>query len=415
MEPDRAEIRPPGTPLSLAYLATYYPKITHRFIQREIRALEDCGVRIQRFATRPSPDSVPERGQEEELGRTRVLLNEGVVGMLASLMWAAATRPRGFLRAVALAAGAGWRSDRGLLVHFAYLAEASVLLRCFEKENVDHLHAHFATNTASIAMLCHAMGGPPYSFTAHGPDDFDRARQLGLEQKIARARFVLSVSYFGRSQLLRWCKYQDWSKIAVLSPGVDSAFLLPAVPVPAAPRLICVGRLHEQKGQLLLIEAVRQLKAEGVPCELVLVGEGPMRPEIERRIAEFHLQDCITLAGASPTDEMIALIQSSRALVLPSLAENLPAVILEAFALGRPVIATYIGGIPEVVEAGVSGWLAPAGRVECLVNAMREALSAPVSRLQEMGLKGSARVRSGHRSEVFAQRLLAMLRNVGEN
>jgi glycosyltransferase involved in cell wall biosynthesis len=399
---------------SVAYLVNYYPKTSHRFIWREITSLEDCGVRVERFATRPSADTVPDPEYQLEFARTRVLLSQGAPRLLASVAWAAATRPQLFLQAARTAIGAGWRSDRGLIAHLAYLAEAALLLRWLVRRPVDHLHAHFATNTASIAMLCRMLGGPPYSFTAHGPDDFDRAHLLGLEQKIARAKVVFSVSSFGRSQLLRWCSHPHWSKVHVMPPGVDATFLLAPTPIPAAPRFVCVGRLHEQKGQLLLIEAVGQLKAEGVRCELVLIGDGPMRSEIEHRIHDLQLQDCITLSGAASTAAMIGIIQSSRALVLPSFAENLPSVIMEVFALARPVIATYVGGIPELVEPGISGWLVPAGNLDALVDAMRQVLAAPVSRLEEMGLHGAQRVRSENRFEMTASRLLAKFRNADD-
>ena len=400
-----------GRPFSVAYLAAYYPKTSHRFIWREIVGLEACGVRVERFATRPSPDTPPDSHHHAELQKTKVLLDEGVLRLAAALAWAAATRPGRFFDALGTSLRAAWRSSRGFLAHLAYLAEACALLRCLARRPVDHLHAHFANNTASIAMLCRMMGGPSYSFTAHGPDDFDYAPLLGLEEKIARAKAVFSVSHFGRGQLLRWCQYRDWPKVHVLDPGLDPAFLLPPAPVPATRRLVCVGRLHEQKGQSILLDAVHRLRADGVSCEVVLIGDGPMRAEIEQRIHDLRMGDCITLAGAASTDAMIELIQSSRALVLPSLAENFPSVILEAFALVRPVIATYVGGIPELVQPGVSGWLVPAGDIDSLARAMRDALDAPVSRLEEMGSEGHRRVIGRHMPEMLARQLLSKFRN----
>jgi colanic acid/amylovoran biosynthesis glycosyltransferase len=404
----------PDQPFSVAYLAAYYPKTSHRFIWREIVGLEARGVRIERFATRPSPDTPPDSDHHAELKKTKVLLDEGVLRLAAAMVWAAVTRPRRFLDAWRTAMSAAWRSDRGFLAHVAYVAEASALLRCLTRRPVDHLHAHFANNTASIAMLCRIMGGPSYSFTAHGPDDFDRAPLLGLEEKIARAKVVFSVSYFGRGQLLRWCKYRDWSKVHVLDPGVDHAFFLPPTPVPSSRRLVCVGRLHEQKGQSILLDTVHRLRGDGVACEVILIGDGPMRAEIEQRIRDLQMDDCISLAGAASTDVMIGLIQSARALVLPSLAENFPSVILEVFALARPVIATYVGGIAELVHPGVSGWLVPAGDIDSLADAIRDALDTPVSRLQEMGWEGYRRVISRHKPEMFAQQLLSKFRNADE-
>ena len=400
---------------SVAYLATHYPKTSHRFIWREIATLEACGVRIERFATRPSPDRPPDADHQAEFQKTKVLLDEGALRLAAMLAWVAVTRPRRFLQAWLCAMRAARRSDRGLLTHVAYLAEAAVLLRCFIARPVDHLHAHFAANTASIAMLCRLLGGPSYSFTAHGPDDFDRAHLLGLEEKIACAKVVFSVSYYGRSQLLRWCRYRDWPKVHVLAPGLDQSFLLPPMTVPEDRRLVCVGRLHEQKGQSILLDAIHQLRTNGVQCEVVLIGDGPMRAEIEQRIRDLQLADCVRLAGAASTELMIGLIRSSRALVLPSLAENFPSVIMEAFSLGRPVIATYVGGIPELVKPGVSGWLVPAGDVASLADAVREALDAPVSRLEEMGREGNRRVTSRHLPQMLANELLTQFRNADSN
>jgi colanic acid/amylovoran biosynthesis glycosyltransferase len=393
--------------LCVAYLVNQYPKISHTFIRREIDALEKCGVRAERFSLRPAREQFVDPADRIELQRTRAILQAGPITFASSCAAAFFTRPARFVQALGLALRLGRRSDRGVFVHLAYLAEACVLLRWLAWRQVDHVHAHFATNPAAVAMLCHILGGPPYSFTAHGPDDFDRARMLGLNEKIARARFVMTVSNYGRSQLYRWCRHGDWSKIHVSHPGVDDGFLeVPAAPVPVAPQLVCVGRLDEQKGQLLLLEAVRGLIADEVPCRLVLVGDGPLRGRIETAIAQFGLSDHVVVTGAVPTSELRTHIQSSRALVLASFAENLPSVILEAFALHRPVIATFIGGIPEVVEAGVNGWLAPAGSVEHLQAAMREALHASVETLEWMGRNGAIRASQQFRSEDAARQLL---------
>ena len=402
--------------LCVAYLVNQYPKVSHTFIRREIEALEARGARVERFSLRRCADVLVDETDLSELKRTRIVLQEGALRLGAGLLRACLTRPLRFAQALWLALRIGWNSDRGLFPHLAYLAEACILLGWFRQKGVQHLHAHFATNPAAVAMLCHVLGGPSYSFTAHGPDDFDRARSLALDEKIARARFVLSVSSYGRSQLLRWCHHTYWSKIHVLHPGMDDSFLLhPPTPIPSEPRLVCVGRLDEQKGQLLLLDAVRQLISAGGRCELVLVGGGPLRAEIESRISQLRLQDHVVLAGSVTSAELRRQIQNARAVVLPSLAENLPSVIMEAFALHRPVIATFIGGIPELVEPGVCGWLVPAGSVDALQAAMREVLDAPVDILEQMGREGARRVHDQYRSADAAGRLLRMFQTIGES
>ena len=157
---------------------------------------------------------------------------------------------------------AGWGSERGLFRNLAYLAEACVLLRWLAELEIEHVHTHYGTNSAMVAMLCRMMGGPPYSFTMHGPEEFDSPRSLGLREKIRQAAFVVAISEFTRSQLYRWADYADWSKIHVIRVGVSPMFLEhgPA-PIPAAPRLVSIGRIAEQKGQAILLQAAARVRA----------------------------------------------------------------------------------------------------------------------------------------------------------
>lgn len=394
--------------LTVAYLINQYPKVSHSFIRREIAAIERCGVRVIRFSIRRSRDDFADEVDRSELRNTRAILDIGVLGMTVRFIAICLSRPFRFAQALVTALCLGWHSDRGLLRHLAYLGEACVLLDWLP-EDVTHVHAHFATNSTMVAMLCHILGGPPYTFTAHGPDDFDRARVIGLNEKIVRARSVLTVSSFGKGQLYRWCEPSQWHKIHVLHPGLDDSFLLqPALPVPSIPRLVCIGRLAPDKGQLLLIAAVAELIAEGVPCELVLIGDGPMRAEIRARIEQLELGNRISVAGPLSSDELRRQIHQSRVVVVPSLAENLPSVILEAFALSRPVIATCVGGIAELVQPGVCGWLIPAGSVEALKKAIHEALEATPEVLGNMGRGGMLRVNERYRADDAAQRLRAL-------
>lgn len=185
-------------PLRVCYLVNQYPKISHAFIRREILAVEACGVYINRISIRPCPDALVDPGNLAELKRTRVILDEGIFRLVTALALVAFQRPGSLWQALLLAMRLGRRSDRGLWRHLAYLAEACVLWRWLTVAPVDHVHAHFATNSAAVAMLCRELGGPPYSFSVHGPEEFERAPWLGLEEKIGRAAFVRTVSAYGR-------------------------------------------------------------------------------------------------------------------------------------------------------------------------------------------------------------------------
>ena len=211
-------------------------------------------------------------------------------------------------------------------------------------------------------MLVHELGGPRWSFTVHGPEEFDKAPLIGLAEKIRRCTFVVAISSYGRSQLYRIVEQQHWPKVHVVHCGLEPDFLAaPATPVPATPRLVCVGRLCEQKGQLLLIEAAGRLAARGVAFELVLAGDGELRDEIEALIRKNNLTSRVRITGWISSNDVSDEILAARALVLPSFAEGLPVVIMEAMALSRPVISTFVAGIPELVRPGnTAGWCRPA-------------------------------------------------------
>jgi glycosyltransferase involved in cell wall biosynthesis len=397
--------------LRVAYLVNQYPRTSHSFIRREIHALEAQGVEVLRYSLRPLDEPLASAEDRAEVPRTRAVLGVGPAGLLGAVVAVAARRPRAFLRASGVAVRLGLRSDRGVARHLAYLAEACVLARWVRAQGAEHVHAHFGTNSATVALLCRRLGGPAFSFTVHGPEEFDRPEALALGEKVEAAAFAVTISSFGRSQLCRWVRYADWPKLQVVRCGVGSDLLhAPATPVPAAPRLVCVARLSEQKGHLILIEAAARLAAEGVAFELVLAGDGPMRPVVAEAIARHGLQGRVTITGWMSGGEVREAILGARALVLPSFAEGLPVVIMEALALGRPVVTTAIAGIPELVEPGVSGWLVPAGSVEALAAAMRAALEAAPEALAALGRAGAARVAREHDAACEAAKLRALFR-----
>ncbi len=403
-------------PLTIAYLINQYPKVSHSFIRREIASLETHGIKIQRYAIRSCSTELVDEADKLELEKTKVVLEIPRIGLLIALIYASIIRPIRFLQALWLSIKLSRHSERGLLYHLIYLAEACVLLGWWKNAGIDHVHAHFGTNSTTVVMLCRALGGPPYSFTIHGPEEFDSVKPLSLVEKVERAAFVVTVSSFGKSQLYRWCPQQQWSKIHVVHCGVDDKFLtLAPTPIPTEPRLVCIGRLGEAKGHLLLVEAASQLVSKGQQLQLVLVGDGPLRSEIENAIAQLGLQDSVKIFGWASNAEVRQQILAARAMVLPTFAEGLPVVIMEALALSRPVISTYIAGIPELVEPGISGWLVPPGSVETLVVAMQEALQLPMEKLEQMGIEGRKRVLQQHNATIEAGHLAALFRSSIEN
>lgn len=403
------EAAPAAAPLRVAYLVNQYPLLSHSFIRREIRALEAEGLAVLRIAVRPPAGALANPADREELERTRALLGAGAASLAGAVLRALAARPRAALSALGAALAAGLRARHGALRHLAYFAEACLLREWLASWGAAHLHAHFGTNPAMVALLCRRLGGPPYSFTVHGPEEFDAPLSFSLPAKIREAAFVVAVSEFGRGQLARWCTDADRTKLRVVRCGVDASLLeKEPTPIFAGARLVSVGRLSEQKGQWILVDAAARLAADGLPVDVAIVGEGPLRGELEARIARLGLGERVRLLGALPEQEVAEQMRAARAVVLPSLAEGLPVVIMEAFALGRPVVSTWIAGIPELVEPGTSGWLVPAGSVDALADALREVLRAPERALEAMGRAGAARVARAHDARQEARTLAAL-------
>lgn len=392
--------------MKVAYLTNQYPSVSHTFIRREIAALEDKGVDIARFSIRPPPTKLVDPDDIAEQSRTTVLLARGIPKLAFTAAWTAIRHPIRFAKAFAMTVRMGLRSERGLLRNLAYLMTACTTLALFRREQCGHVHVHFGTNPAAVAMLCRILGGPPYSFTAHGPEEFDRPWPLSLTEKIEASSFVAGVSSFGRSQLYRQCGHEHWPKVEIVRCGVDRSYVETEVtPIGDSRRLVCVGRLCEQKGQLLLMQAAAKLRDLGESFELVLVGDGDMRPEVESLIRHHNLAEMVTITGWASGEEVRDYLVGARAMVLPSFAEGLPVVIMEALALGRPVVSTYIAGIPELVVPGESGWLVPAGSVDDLVEAMREVLQAPSAKLEDLGREGRRRVLAAHDAAISTRPL----------
>ena len=375
--------------MKIAYLVNIYPKTSHSFIRREILALESLGIPVYRFTLRVRESEIVDKIDRQELAKTRIILQSGALTLLGFLLKSVLFSPVHFLRALRLTCQVGKRSERGLLLNLIYLVEACSLKHWLAADKIDHLHVHFGTNSTTVAMLCEVLGGPGYSFTVHGPEEFDKVVAIALPEKIKRARFVVAISSYGRSQLYRWCDYQQWTKIHIIHCGLDQSLLeTPPTPLPESPNLVCVGRLSEQKGQVLLLQAVAILIQQGIDLRLTLVGDGDLRPAIETAIAELKLQDYVEITGWATEQEVKAQINAAKAMILPSFAEGLPVVLMESLALGRPVISTYIAGIPELIKPGVSGWLVPAGDIDALVEALQFLLQTPLPILTQMGNDG---------------------------
>ena len=392
--------------MKIAYLMNQHPYASCTFIRREITALEAQNVVIHRFSIRYPELEITDQGDHQEVGKTTYIIDQGKLSLVLNFLTLLLTRPVRWLKTLQLSLKISRASDRSLAVHLFYLIEACTLLKFLERLQIDHVHCHFATNPTTVAMLSQSLGGPQYSFTVHGPHEFDKPEVISLQEKIQRATFVAAISSFTKSQLFRWCSYKHWSKIHIVHCGVDNLFLSqPYTPLPEATRFVCVGRISEQKGHLILVEAISQLAIEERQFKVVFVGDGPLREKVESIAEHLGLQEHIEITGWATNEQVQQSILNAQVMVVPSFAEGLPVVVMEALALGRPVLATYIAGMAELVEPGLSGWLVPAGSAEYLANAMRTVMDSPMDALTSMGKTGSLRVAQNHNVDIEAAKL----------
>lgn len=398
--------------MRVGYIVSEYPKVSHTFIRREIAEVEACGVAVERLSIRHGGDVVDPLDRLES-SRTTVLLSGGGRKLLTAALECFFRSPSRTLKTFWLACRMGWRAERPLPVHWVYFLEAAAVADLVRRRSIDHLHAHFGSNPAEVAMLAAQLSGITYSFTAHGTVETDNARAIGLPAKIERAAFVVAVSDYGRAQMMRWIPSDQWNRIHVVRCGLGADYLkAEAGPVQADAGFLSIGRLSEEKGHICLLHAFASLLRSGARSNLVLAGDGPLRPTIEALCRELGIADRVRITGWVSGEQVRQLLLESKALVLPSFAEGLPVVLMEALALGRPVVASWVAGIPELVTAGVSGWLVPPGNEQALCRALLSCIDTAPDQLAQMGKAGQSTVRERHDARIEGARLAHLFRSV---
>jgi glycosyltransferase involved in cell wall biosynthesis len=392
--------------MALAYLMNTYPITSTTFVRREIHAHEAAGVPVTRFAIRDWAEVPVDPRDRAEVARTTYILKQGVLPLAARTIKEAVTNPIGLARALKTMLHLTSRPGSAGLRNVAYLIEAVFLKQEAKAKGIHHVHAHFSTNSAAVALLSRRLGGPSYSFTVHGPDEFDDPVGNGLLAKVTHAAFVAAITDYARDVILAATGNKNAAKVHVVRCGIDlDEFDL--TPPPKNTRIVCVGRLCPAKAQALLVEAIAPLIAGHPDLELVFIGDGEDRAKIEKRVADLGLEKHVSLAGWGTGEDVRAAIQSARIFALPSFAEGLPIVLMESLAIGRAVITTQINGIPELVDSDC-GWIIKAGDVPALQDAVSQALSTDSKTLAALGKTGRKRVIEAHDQTRNAAQLRAL-------
>lgn len=393
--------------MRIAYLVSKYPAVSHTFIIREVAALRERGVEVGTFSVRrPTSSDVLGREATAEAARTRWLLwaRPGAYG--AALVWTLG-RPVRLLRTLGKAVGGRGMSLRQRIQGGCYFAEAVLLAYWLAEGGYEHLHCHFGNSGAHTGLLAAELAGVPFSMTCHGSELLEPERhRLGL--KVRQAAFVACVSHYGRAQLMRVCPPEAWPRLHVIRCGVPCSDLSrQGTERPAGFAVLCVGRLSPEKGHLILLEALARVRARGCPAECVLVGDGPMRPVIERRVFQLGLEDAVRLVGSRPADRVREMYRSVNLVVLASFSEGVPVVLMEAMAAGCPVVATQVGGVPELIRDRLTGRLVAPGDAEALAEAVQWMLEHPVQ-ARQMARRARRAVEGEFCQSASASRLAAL-------
>ena len=368
----------PAAPL--LYLVSRYPQVSQTFIRREVDALRVAGLDVRTASLHPTPeDEVLGAADEAAAAETLVVLRPSRPLLVRAAVRSLLELPvllRALLTTVRTARGLRARAWQAM-----YLAEAVLLREACIALGVRHVHVHFTNNAADAARLAVRLtrasrsrrGPATYSMTVHGPTEFYDVRHFDVVRKVREAAYVVCISDFARSQLMAHSPVADWAKLHVVRCGVAVDEYAPAVPG-RPPSILCVGRLVPEKGQPLLVEALAGLRDQGLDFRAVLVGGGSGRHEVESAVAEHRVQDRVRLTGPLSPEEVTALYRDCDIFCLPSFAEGVPIVLMEAMASRLPVLTTAVAGIPELVQDGVSGRVVPPGDVSALRSALRELL-----------------------------------------
>ena len=372
----------------IAYLVSDYFAPSHTFVRREVAALRKIGMQVSPFSIQKS-DAKTDEAQS--------IFGRSLVEYPKALLLALIAHPRRFMRSWWLAIRHRPPGVRALVWSQFHFVEAMVLARLLTDAKCDRVHNHFANSAATVGMIAAGHLGIPWSFTLHGISETDYPAGMLLRDKLERADFVACASYFMQAQAMRAVNFEHWSKMHIVRCGVDlstiTSFGTASEPSQEGEnvKIICVGRLSAEKGYFGLLEVLARLAVEGISFAVTIVGDGPSAVAIQSKVTELNLDKNIRFTGALSEADTLAEINRSEILVLPSLMEGLPVVLIEALAMQKAVVASQVAGIPELISEGITGLLFAPSKWIDLERQLRNALSNPPLRLS-MGREGARRV-----------------------
>ncbi|NER78833.1 MAG: glycosyltransferase family 4 protein [Leptolyngbya sp. SIO1D8] len=359
--------------MHIAYFTGLYPRATDTFIQREVIGLRKLGINVHTFSVRrPGDEHIVGAEQTSERSQTKYLLPINLRHFLTSHLTLLITSPNRYLRSIRLALSTSQPGLKGLLYQVFYFLEAGILAQEISETKISHIHNHIANSSCTVAMLAAELGGFSFSFTMHGPHIFFEPMRWRLDEKIKRAKFVACISHFCRSQGMMFAAPEHWPKMQIVRCGVELSLFESITHQGIGNCLLYVGRLASEKGLPILLKSLRQLLPQYPDLKLTVVGDGADRTYLEELTTKMQLDRHVNFVGYQSQTSVREYLKATDIFVLPSFAEGIPVVLMEAMATGVPVIATQIAGISELVQSGLNGYLVSPGDSDALAQTLSE-------------------------------------------
>lgn len=376
----------------VGYVLKRFPRFSETFILNELLELQRQGIAVEVFSLlRP-----PEEPRHAALGTLHIpvtYLPRGGALKKWTLSTGIEAEDRNEISVTELFSGgdipfAELMPDKDSVAAAQLCLQATTLAMLVSARGIQHLHAHFASNATTVALLAGRMAGVPYSFTAHARDIYhtyvdEHTDNAARRLKIREARFVATVSEYNRRYLAGLAGEQFEYKVRRLYNGIHLGRFTNSEYDPAGKHLVAVGRLVEKKGFPYLIEACQLLQARGYDFHCTLIGDGPEHDALTAQIDAAGLEHVITLAGPQPQEQLIETLKGATAVVLPCIVsksgdrDGLPTVLLEAMAMGLPTVSTRVAGVPEIIDHGKTGLLAAANDAGDLADCLASLLDDP--------------------------------------
>jgi glycosyltransferase involved in cell wall biosynthesis len=336
--------------MRLAYFTNTYPRATDTFIRREVLGLRNLGFDVVTYSVRQAgTDHDVDEEVINEKENTHYLLPFNFLELIVLVLKKLLVHPGRFFSTCLLALKTSRPGFKGYSLQLAYFLEAVLLSQQFSEDGVEHIHNHFGDNGGTVTLLAAKLADLPFSISIHGPHIFFDGLHWALDKKTEHAKFISCIGHFCKSQMMLYSDKDLWGKFKIVRCGVDLDQFEYREPQGKASRMVYTGRLSAEKGIPVLFDSIAQLKTRNYEIQITLMGDGEDRHFLEQLARQKEIDDSVIFAGFVDQATIAKTLRASDIFVLPSFAEGIPVALMEAMAMGVPVIATYVGGVIELV------------------------------------------------------------------